>query len=321
MVMVELHLPDNIKVHFAAGEVQNQYAAAAALGVVYSLFTCYPWVERMVFEKAKSPIMPLKWMKAGDTGKLIPRHIYETSRHCIQDSGLFTLMFGSQKAAEKNEALINRWYDCLVEFTLAHGCPVTCVEVDCQKVLGVEKAWEFRQRLRKDLPNNRIINVFHLEDGQKGLDRLIEYSDYIAISVPELRFNGKSNLVYNLASYIKERKPDIDIHLLGCTHLDTLRQCSFCTSSDSTSWIAGKRFGFLKGRYIRQLKKEAILQYVTEEQWNAIAEYNSPDNTNFLCASIEIVKDEYQRYAGEQDYYSLDWRKQYENKSIQPDNA
>lgn len=311
-----LHLPNNIKVHFAGGEVQNQYAAAA-LGVSYSLYTCFPWVERKIFDSPKSPIMPLKWMKGKNTGVLIPRHIYETSLHTIQDSGLFTLMFGSQKGVEKNEALINRWYDGMIEFTLEHGAPVTCVECDCQKILGVEKAWEFRERMRRDLPKqNRIINVFHLEDGQKGLDRLIEYSDYLAVSVPELRFAGKSNMVYEIVSYIKNRKPEIDIHLLGCTHLETLRKCNFCTSSDSTSWIAGKRFGFLKGRYIRQLKKEEILKYVSEEQWNAIAQYNSPDNTNFLCASIEIVKDEYSRYAGEQDYYSLDWRKQYEENGI-----
>ncbi len=39
-------------------------------------------------------------------------------------------------------------------------------------------AWDFRQRMKKDLPNNRIINVFHLEDGMKGLDRMIEFAEY-----------------------------------------------------------------------------------------------------------------------------------------------
>lgn len=297
-----LHLPDNIKVHFAGGEVQNHFIAAECLGISYSLYTCYPWVERMIFENAKSPIMPLKWQKP-DTARLVPRHIYEHSIHTIQDSGLFTLMFGSQKDVQKDEKLINRWYDGLVQFTLNHGCPVTCVEVDCQKILGVEKAWEFRERVRRDLPNNRIINVFHLEDGQKGLDRLIEYSDYIAISVPELRFNGKSNLTTRISHYIKEKKPEIDIHLLGCTNLQFLKECNFCTSCDSTTWIAGQRFGFLKGRHIRTLSKEQVLKIVNQQQWDLINEYNSPDNTNSLCASVEILKQEYEYYAGNQDYY------------------
>ena len=257
----------------------------------------------------------MNWMKGLDTGYLIPNHIVDCSLHTIQDSGLFTLMFGSQKAVEKNESLIERWYRGLIEFTLHHGAPVTCVECDCQKLLGPKKAWQYRERMRHDLPDkNRIINVFHLEDGRAGLDRLIDFADYIAISVPELRFAGRSQYTYELASYIKEKKPDIDVHLLGCTQLDMLRRCSFCTSSDSTSWISGKRFGFLRGRYIRTLQKNKVLELVTQEQWDSIAKYNSPENTNFLCASIEIVKEEYERYAGPQDYYSINWRKHYENK-------
>ena len=299
-----LHCPDNVKVHFAGGEVQNQYIAATTLGIRYSLFTCYPWVERMLFKTPKSPIMPLRWQKE-DTGRLIPQYIQQNSLHTIQDSGLFTLMFGSQKDVTKDEALLNKWYDGLVRFTVEHGQPVTCVEVDCQKLLGPEKAWEFRKRLRRDLPaKNRIINVFHLEDGQKGLDRLIEYSDYIAISVPELRFAGRKNMVPALARYIKAKKPGIDLHLLGCTELSLLSECSFATSADSTSWISGKRFGFLKGRHIRTLKSQAVKALVGEEAWNTIQEYNSPANTDFLCASIEILKEEYERAAGPQDYYS-----------------
>lgn len=302
--MPVLHCPDNVKVHFAGGEVQNQFIAASTLGVRYSLFTCYPWVERMLFTTPKSPIMPLRSQKGGDTGKLIPEYIQANSLHVIQDSGLFTLMFGSQKAVKKDEALLNKWYDGLLEFTLHHGQPVTCVEVDCQKLLGPDKAWEFRERLRRDLPaKNRIINVFHLEDGQKGLDRLIEYAEYIAISVPELRFAGKKNMVPYLARYIKRKKPSIDLHLLGCTELSLLKECSFATSADSTSWISGKRFGFLKGRHIRTLKRDVVQGMVGEDAWNIIAQYNNPSNTDFLCASIEILKEEYQNAAGNQDYY------------------
>lgn len=183
--MEVLHLPDNIKVHYAATEVQNQYLAVKAMGCNYGLYTAFPFCERMVFGKGKSPIMPFKWQKS-DPARLIPQEVCTHMKHVIQDSGLFTLMFGSQ-AGKHDERIINRWYDALVEFTLNHGQPVTCVEVDCQKVLGVEKAWEFRERMKRDLPHNRQINVFHVEDGRGGLDRLIEFSDYIAISVPELR--------------------------------------------------------------------------------------------------------------------------------------
>ena len=50
-----------------------------------------------------------------------------------------------------------------------------------QKLLGTDLAWELRKEMRDQLPNNRIINVFHFEDGKYGLDRLIEFAEYIAI--------------------------------------------------------------------------------------------------------------------------------------------
>jgi hypothetical protein len=103
--------------------------------------------------------------------------------------------------------------------------------------------------------------VFHIEDGQKGLDRLIEFSDYLAIGAPELRrVKGKDykEAVYRLASYIKNRKPDIDIHLLGCTDKSVLNKCRFCASADSTSWEEVNRYGICMGREARYLREESI---------------------------------------------------------------
>ena len=297
--MEVLHCPDNIKVHFAGCEVQNQFLGVRELGVRYSLYTAYPFVERMVFGKGKSPIMPLRTMENPSID--IPILCAKASKHCIQDSGLFTLMFGSM-AGKHDKNIIYKWYDKLVEFTLAHNNGATCVEVDCQKVLGVDIAWELRQKIKHDLPNNRIINVFHIEDGMYGLDRLIEFSEYIAISVPELRKCKKKNYVHNIACYIKSKKPSIDIHLLGCTELQILQQCKFCTSADSTTYIAGKRFGFIKGYHISSINKAKCIKMVGEKRYKRINEYNNEQNTNFLCASIELLKKDYQKYAGNQDY-------------------
>lgn len=297
--MEVLHCPDNIKVHFAGSEVQNQFLAIRELGVSYALYTAFPFVERMVFDKARLPIFPMKGMANPEID--IPRLCASTMKHCIQDSGLFTLMFGSL-AGKHDEQMINKWYDKLIEFTLNHNNGATCVEVDCQKVLGVDKAWEFRQRMRNDIPN-RIINVFHLEDGKYGLDRLIEFSDYIAISVPELRANKKKGYVYELASYIKNKKPNIDIHLLGCTEKEILNRCKFCTSADSTSYIAGKKFGFLEGKHISQIQTRKVRDLVGDEKYDKIREMNGEMQTNSICLSVESLKRKYERYAGLQDYY------------------
>lgn len=302
--MEELRLPDNIKVHFAGCEVQNQFIALEELGVNYGLYTAFPFVEKMVFGKGNAPIMPLKWQKE-DPYRLIPQNIMAKMKHVIQDSGLFTLMFGSQKG-RKDEALVNKWYDGLVRYTNEYTQGVTMVEVDCQKILNPAKAWEFRERLRKDCPNNRIINVFHLEDGMGGLDRLIEFSDYIAISVPELRIAGKASWTPQLAAYIKRKKPSIDIHLLGCTQIDILRQCRFCTSADSTTWTIGKRYGYLNNsqhRHISNISTQAIKAKFGEDAYKRVQEYNKKEyNTNFLLLQVDILKHKYQQTCGNQDY-------------------
>lgn len=300
MVMEELHLPDNIKVHWAGAEVSNQFLAAQKCGVNYFLYTAFPFVERMVFNKAKAPLMPLDWQK-DDPFHKIPKYIMDNGKHVIQDSGLFTLMFGAMKG-KCDGSIINKWYDALVEFTNDCGRGATCVEVDCQKVLGVKEAWNFRERMRKDLHNNRIINVFHLEDGRDGLDKLIDFSDYIAISVPELRIAGKKNMAISIAKYIKSVKPTIDIHLLGCTELAMIEQGKFCTSCDSTTWVAPKRFGFINGKHISGINKEKILKLVGSEIYSEINKYNNEQNTKALVLQIKLLMQKYYKAVGNQNY-------------------
>jgi len=253
----------NIKIHFAGAE--SLIRANIILNVCksnYSLFTIFPYLCNEFGIKHG-------YQNKNTTYKEIAKLNVECSRHTIQDSGLFSLMFGSYKG-KKDEDFIRRWYEKLVEVTSTGGFEGTVVEVDCQKVLGVEKAWEFREKMKKELPNNRQINVFHFEDGQKGLDRLIEFSDYIAISVPELRFMGKKNYTSKIANYIKNKKPDIDIHLLGCTENKLLKELSFCTSADSTSWVSLNKFGWFKyndGNKTHSIKKSNISKSKLEEKY------------------------------------------------------
>ena len=48
----------NIKVHFAGAEVINQFYAVEKLGIKYTLYTAFPFLERTVLNSKKSPIMP-----------------------------------------------------------------------------------------------------------------------------------------------------------------------------------------------------------------------------------------------------------------------
>jgi hypothetical protein len=244
----------NVKIHFAGGEnLIRSNLILKGVNSNYSLFTIFPFLcDKFEIKHG--------YQNKGLTYNEVAQNNFENSRHCIQDSGLFSLMFGSYKG-EKSEKFIIEWYEKLVETTLSGNYLGTVVEVDCQKVLGVQKAWELRRKMKTDLPNNRQINVFHKEDGQRGLDELIEFSDYIAISVPELRAMKQKNYTYKIAHYIKNKKPEIDIHLLGCTENKMLRELNFCSSADSTSWVSLNKFGWFKfndGKKTVSIKKSNI---------------------------------------------------------------
>lgn len=289
----------NLKVHFAAAENNNHFCELKAGGAKYLLFTVFP----LICQKFGIKTVPYG-NEIVNTGK----KIYDNTNHCIMDSGLFTLMFGSHKG-NKDEKFIEQWYNELLNYVHTREYKGTCVEVDCQKVLGVAKAWEFRKKMKKELPNNRQINVFHKEDGQKGLDRMIEFSDYIAISVPELRFLGQKNYTERIANYIKNKKPNIDIHLLGCTELKLLKNLSFCSSSDSTSWNSGVRYGLItlrngKKGHISLLKKEhyePYLEDVIRLHKETEAKITSGMRSGILAFQVNELINQYTHYAGNQD--------------------
>ena len=285
----------NIKVHFAGAEVTTNTFVLKCLGINYFLYTAFAFLERKVLKTKRAPV----FLGHLEDQKQIPQYVCNGAKHVIQDSGLFTLMFGSHKG-KKDERLIEAWYNALVEFTLENNNNATVVEVDCQKILGVEKAWQLRERMKNELPN-RQINVFHKEDGQKGLDRLIEFSDYIAVSVPELRVLGQKNHTEKIVHYIKNKKPSIDIHLLGCTENKLLKQLSFCTSADSTSHKAPVRFGFIKGRHVKNIRTKEVVELFGEKNYNFIRQYYSEAYANTEVLSGFLYLQKYTQYGGTQD--------------------
>ena len=232
-------------------------------------------------------------------GKLIPNYLTSKSKHWIQDSGLFTLMFGSQQGKVTTK-LIYDWYEGLKEFTLSNNKNITIVEIDCQRVLNSKIAWELRKRMRDEIPNRKI-NVFHKEDGQRGLDELIEFSDYIAISVPELRVLKQKEDTIKIANYIKNKKPEIDIHLLGCTEIKLLNRLRFCTSSDSTTYTSGKRYGYIKGTHINNINTDKVKGLISDEGYRRVREYNNERNANAIMLNIYHLMNQYNKYAGPQD--------------------
>lgn len=298
----------NVKVHFAGcEELLRGSVIYKGANHKYGLFTAFPFICDMLKIKHGFP-------NYGFTYNEVAQLNDKNSIHCIQDSGLFSLMFGSF-SGDKNIHLINKWVDALIELTAINEYKGSYVEVDCQKIFGIEKAWEYRIKMKKELPNNRQINVFHKEDGQKGLDRMIEFSDYIAISVPELRALGQKNYTNKIAHYIKNKKPSIDIHLLGCTENKLLKELNFCSSTDSTSWVSINRFGWFKyndGKKTYGIKKsnineiELLKNYAekVEKIFEDLKRPKTKSNIIYHCMylmQVDYLIKQYSHYAGPQD--------------------
>lgn len=294
-------LGDNVKVHFAGAENVDFAYVLHDAGVQYFLFTVLPFIMDQ---------FDIRWGRITNAKHLLPHEeLPKMARHVIMDSGLFTLMFGACKDVKPDEAFIRRYKDAICDFinqNKAYG--FTCVECDCQKLLGPQLAWELRKQMREQIPN-RIINVFHYEDGKDGLDRLIDFSEYIAISVPELRIVKPRTYredTYRLASYIKDRKPEIDLHLLGCTERAMLRRCSFATSADSTTWQQVNRYGGILGYKTREIKPEKIKEG-RENIMRLLREINIEPTEKRLeyyyhfWMAGHLLKREYSLAAGDQD--------------------
>lgn len=291
-------LGDNLKVHFAGSEQIDFSIVAHKAGVNYFLWTCFPFISNQFGIKG----FPI-------TCKILfpPKEIEKFAHHSIMDSGLFTLMFGAHKGKRDKDFLL-RWQHAMIDFVRENNIQSTLVECDCQKVLGVDEAWQFR-RLFRDSVKNQIINVFHYEDGKIGLDRLIEFSSYLAISVPEIRIVKSKSYkedVYRLASYVKNKKPEIKIHLLGCTEPKMLQQCNFCTTADSTSWQAVNRFGRILGNHVKTIRPEIkdkcipAIREMFEQCGIQETEKRIDYYTNYYI-SAWLHKREYEKYAGNQD--------------------
>lgn len=296
-------LGKNVKIHFAGSDIQEIfYAALDAADVHYRLYSCYNYiVNRKPDEDFTLP------------ENHVIRHQCQHQKHVIQDSGLYTLMFGAKKDQKQTIQSLTVWQDKLIQFVQQNQIYPSVVEIDCQKVLGVDEAWYFRERMRKLLPDRRHINVFHFEDGRKGLDRLIEFTDYIALSVPEWRIikgNTHKQDIRYITHYIKNKKPEIDLHLLGCTDVKIISENNFCTSADSTSWLYGVQYGYLNDGYQNRLIKN-FKKDIFEERQEKVRKLLLEKGAEFkekaldyatnasLCATV--CKNVYARAAGPQD--------------------
>jgi hypothetical protein len=236
---------------------------------------------------------------AKNNDKLAESYSYlnEKFRHLIIDSGLFSIMFGCDKDKPFNEKIAYAWMARYINYIkLSDFTNASFVECDVQKKLSSEIAWEFRKYMKSQLPDKQLINVYHLEDGNP--DKLIEYSNYLAISIPELKFNISRPEMLKLCRYITRKavSKGSKIHLLGCTDLKILKEFSFCYSCDSTNWSFQTRTTNLFST--SQIKK------VSKDNLKSMGKLYENKNTNsdeIHYGVIKMLLMDYTKHAGDQN--------------------
>jgi hypothetical protein len=217
-----------------------------------------PWARLRLSMMAGHPyrLVSYFYIKDDKNAGAVLRELADRPEDMIVDSGLFSYMFGSEQGTipETYEAYrdyTRRYLDDLARWNYEG----LVVESDAQRLLGMEAVHKLRDEFAP--LGDRVMYVWHEPEGLDGLEVLAREKSYIAFGLPELRHiaetkakkkGGKNkvskqmvmNLMRRVHKACGESPPRI--HLLGCT-VEDLMETSLAWSCDSTSWLAGIRFG------------------------------------------------------------------------------
>lgn len=265
----------------------------AALGVTSGLRTSWNEVRRLMKGGNTDNLFGYSWLK-----EVIMRPAKNSV--CIFDSGLFTV-FGMAKKDKnfdfgkffKNYAPAYRDYINFILSKIPEESKkhVFFVNLDTDFILGLEQTKKFNEMLLSETNQENIIGTYHVGDGKKYLDELIEKFDYIAIT-DNLAYNDSEfyiKYIQAACEYARNKKPDIKIHALGRSDTDIFKAlgnlANTCDSSSyrcfgdeetlretnlrfSEFWSSNLNFGFCGG--IEKAKFEVSGKVMTEMQYSAL---------------------------------------------------
>lgn len=195
----------------------------------------------------------------------------------LLDSGAFTFMADFQKSKKKQNINIAQYVKEYIEFINEYDIKYF-FEMDIDMICGYEKVLEMRKQIEQGT-RKRCIPVFHKSRGLKEWERMCQEYDYVAIgSMAE--YKGREDVIKALVKIAA--KYGAKVHGLGFTnsaHLDSIHFYSV----DSTSWLAGGRFGAIHrfdGKKIiaqsfkdKRRKHYKELDYHNLKEWIKFQEY------------------------------------------------
>lgn len=207
----------------------------------------------------------------------------------ILDSGLFTFLWGVGATREFDIDAYVKAYAQFVNTHLPDGA--VAVECDCAPLVGRDRARAVRRALRKLVHDHiPIMNVYHLDEGSP--DATVDASDYVAVSVPELRRKVTRAELVRITDYVVQRalRRGARVHLLGCTAATLLRRFCIATTCDSTSWLGAVRYN----------RRVGTQRHFAPGEYGPTGGDSRTRHYWRLRTAAQLALEAYTRYAGDQ---------------------
>ncbi len=187
----------------------------------------------------------------------------------ILDSGVFTFLTSRKKEAANMdwEAYVDAYADFVVKHKVKHY-----VEIDVDKVLGLDEVERLRDRLEKRV-GWKSMPVWHMNRGWDGWLKMVRDYEYVcfgAFITDGLRQRNFSQINHFIQT---ARRHNCKTHGLGFTSTRWLPKIKF-DSVDSSSWTSGGRYGYLmpftgKGiKFIRNKDTRVKVHHKDLDKWN-----------------------------------------------------
>lgn len=159
----------------------------------------------------------------------------------LLDSGAYTFFFSKKTQKVNWEEYVDRYADFINRNNVKHF-----FELDIDKLIGYENVLILRRKLEHKT-GKQCIPVWHTNRGKQEYEKMCQEYNYVAIGGLVGGGGASSEYAKKYWNYFPyfintAHKNETKIHGLGFTSPEGLQKYDF-DSVDSTSWLAGNRFG------------------------------------------------------------------------------
>lgn len=167
--------------------------------------------------------------------------------HVIIDSGIYTLLYSKLAQRPSAEDCYKKFSDWLAiaRDIVSHTAHATIVEWDGQAIVGLEAIKSFRDTLAAHIPPERVLFVWHRDDGIEGLRDISSRGLYAGITFQgDKNFTRKAHFNTAKLAALFLKSAGLRVHFLGLSSLKKLHILrGLFDSFDSTSWTSPLRYG------------------------------------------------------------------------------